>query len=849
MAPGTFPAMPGEKNVGWINFAPAGGGVYIHPITGVFGGSAWGENIGWINFAPAVRGIKTSWLNPGACTDADADGYASQGGSCGPADCDDSDALEHPSQTWYEDADGDGYSTGVAVQQCQRPDYHKAASELAGTTGDCNDLDAVVNPAIAEVCDGVDNNCDGQVDEGLTTAYFRDADGDTYGNPADSTQVCSQPQGFVADGTDCDDSDSYEHPNQAWHKDEDNDGYSDGVNAVSCIRPAGYKATSELTATSGDCNDKNPAIAVVQGICGIIDPDATDSQYAWGENVGWINLAPSQGPGVNVTDTGLFGSAWGENIGWINLAPAAGGVLNDGAGNLSGSAWGENVGWINFAPAGGGVYIHPVTGVFGGSAWGENIGWINFEPTIGGATTSWRPSVQLPAAFDQAFLTDEDTPAEITLVGQDPGVQPLVFVVVGGPFHGALSGAPPFLTYSPDYNYYGQDSFTFRVNNGTSNSNTATVSITVNPVNDPPAANDKSVTTDQGTPVAITLTGSDPDSQGLTYDVVGGPANGTLSGTAPNLTYLPSPGYVGSDSFTFKVNDGLVDSGVATVSITVSPVLVQFTVQTLPAGLSFSVDGTSYGGSQTFQWTPGSSHTIATASPQGSGGARYVFASWSDGGAITHTVTAPASAATYAATFETQYLLTASVSPAGAGSIVANPSSADGYYSSGTVIQLTAAANASYHFTYWSGDLTGSANPQSLAMSAPESVTANFNVISTYRFEGFFSPVDNPPNVNVANSGQSVPIKWHITDILGVPISDPVSFKSLTSSTVNCVTYVGDPVFAIEDYAAGYSGLQYSGDGKWQFNWKTSKTYAKQCRTVVLTLNDGSTYSANFKFK
>ncbi len=168
---------------------------------------------------------------------------------------------------------------------------------------------------------------------------------------------------------------------------------------------------------------------------------------------------------------------------------------------------------------------------------------------------------------------------------------------------------------------------------------------------------------------------------------------------------------------------------------------------------------------------PGSSHTIATASPQGSG-ARYVFASWSDGGAITHTVTAPASAATYAATFETQYLLTASVLPAGAGSIVANPSLAHGYYSSGTVIQLTAAANASYHFTYWSGDLTGSANPQSLAMSAPESVTANFNVISTYRFEGFFSPVDNPPNVNVANSGQSVPIKWHITDILGVPISE-----------------------------------------------------------------------------
>jgi hypothetical protein len=58
----------------------------------------------------------------------------------------------------------------------------------------------------------------------------------------------------------------------------------------------------------------------------------------------------------------------------------------------------------------------------------------------------------------------------------------------------------------------------------------------------------------------------------------------------------------------------------------------------------------------------------------------------------------------------------------------------------------------------------------------------------------------------------------------------------------------GDSIDAIEEFA-GFSGLQYSGDGYWQFNWKTPKTYAGQCRRMVLTLGDGSTHVADFKFK
>jgi len=98
------------------------------------------------------------------------------------------------------------------------------------------------------------------------------------------------------------------------------------------------------------------------------------------------------------------------------------------------------------------------------------------------------------------------------------------------------------------------------------------------PVNNPPIADDQDVVTEQDTPVDITLTGSDPDGDPLTFTVLTDPANGTLSGAAPNLTYTPDPAFSGTDSFTFKVNDGLLDSAAATVSITVTPAVAEDTV-------------------------------------------------------------------------------------------------------------------------------------------------------------------------------------------------------------------------------------------------------------------------------
>lgn len=139
--------------------------------------------------------------------------------------------------------------------------------------------------------------------------------------------------------------------------------------------------------------------------------------FAYGENVGWVNLIPANGAEVTVSDSAVTGYAWGENIGWINLGPFTGSVANDGSGHLSGFAWAENVGWINFAPIGGGVTINGDTGKFAGYAWGENVGWIDFAPAGSGITTSWRPNTPTGSNIP---VTPQDTatgiaPATITL--------------------------------------------------------------------------------------------------------------------------------------------------------------------------------------------------------------------------------------------------------------------------------------------------------------------------------------------------------------------------------------------------------------------------------------------------
>lgn len=113
--------------------------------------------------------------------------------------------------------------------------------------------------------------------------------------------------------------------------------------------------------------------------------------------------------------------------------------------------------------------------------------------------------------------------------------------------------------------------------------------------------------------------------------------------------------------------------------------------------------------------------------------------------------------------------------------------------------------------------------------------TACQSFLVTYKFDGFFSPIEND-FMNMAKAGQAIPAKWRLTDAYDVPIFDPASFVGLYSYEIVCGQF-SDPIDEVEEIASGNSGLQYLGDGYWQFNWKTPKNYANTCRAMYVEFN------------
>ncbi|MBK9315806.1 MAG: Ig-like domain repeat protein [Acidobacteria bacterium] len=200
---------------------------------------------------------------------------------------------------------------------------------------------------------------------------------------------------------------------------------------------------------------------------------------------------------------------------------------------------------------------------------------------------------------------------------------------------------------------------------------------------------------------------------------VGNVLSRSVSGLSANTTYY------------YRVrayNTGGTSSNSNSIPVTMPSSNIQITIQTNPSGRTFTVDGSTYNSAQTFLWTPGSSHTISTTSPQSGGmDTQYVWGSWSDGGATSHTIT-PNSSTTYTANFTTQYFLTMN---AGAGGTV---SPASGWFNSGQSVTITATPNSGSNFTGWtgtgSGSITGTSNPTTVVMNGPITETANFGTQS-----------------------------------------------------------------------------------------------------------------------
>ena len=217
-----------------------------------------------------------------------------------------------------------------------------------------------------------------------------------------------------------------------------------------------------------------------------------------------------------------------------------------------------------------------------------------------------------PTADPQTITTDEDIPASITFSGSDPDGDALTFAVAYPPQHGTLSGTAPNLTYSPDGNYNGTDSFGFVANDGTVNSDPATVNITVTAVNDAPLAAAQSMSLNEDESRQVVLSASDVENDTLTFEIVEAPAHGALSGTAPDLIYTPDPNYHGADSFSFRADDGLLSGNTATVGLTIlavndPPIADAGSDQTVFAGDTVALDGSGSndvdGDTLNFQWS------------------------------------------------------------------------------------------------------------------------------------------------------------------------------------------------------------------------------------------------------
>lgn len=232
--------------------------------------------------------------------DEDGDGYTTSDGDCDETDpainpgaveeCDgvdnncDDQIDEGLTGTYYQDSDGDGFGDdGVSVVSCD------PGAGWTSVPGDCDDLDGAVNPDAQEICDGIDNNCDGGTDEGLTGTWYQDIDADGFGDPSTETTGCQPGVGWVENGDDCDDGNQLVNPEaeevcdeidndcdasidegvtSVFYVDADGDHFGDNTPVAACSLSAG------LSDNNNDCDDRDAAVnpSAIE-ICNEIDDD------------------------------------------------------------------------------------------------------------------------------------------------------------------------------------------------------------------------------------------------------------------------------------------------------------------------------------------------------------------------------------------------------------------------------------------------------------------------------------------------------------------------------------------------------------------------------------------------
>jgi len=190
------------------------------------------------------------------------------------------------------------------------------------------------------------------------------------------------------------------------------------------------------------------------------------------------------------------------------------------------------------------------------------------------------------AQMDENKVNGRYKPVTVTLNASDVDGDDLTYVLIASPANGSVGNiSNNEIIYTPNQDFNGTDTFTYKANDGAEDSNEATVTVTINPVDDPPTTENMSVETDEDVALEISFPATDVDGESLSYSIEDGVSNGTLELTNNIVNYTPDLNWSGNVSFTYKANDGISDSNISTVTINVNavndpPVSEEITVET-----------------------------------------------------------------------------------------------------------------------------------------------------------------------------------------------------------------------------------------------------------------------------
>ena len=200
-----------------------------------------------------------------------------------------------------------------------------------------------------------------------------------------------------------------------------------------------------------------------------------------------------------------------------------------------------------------------------------------------------------PVVMDQNIETQEDTNLQLALIGNDPNDDPISFTIIDDPSEGILMGMGQYLTYIPNTNFNGTDSFTFTATDGNWTSELGLVAIVVHPVNDSPEANDILITVLEDNIATFDLLGDDVDGDSLSYTLSSLPIHGIASLSGNQVLYTPNPNFNGFDSLSYNVSDSEYTSLDGTISISITPVPDAPYLSSIPDTSIIEGESLSYG--------------------------------------------------------------------------------------------------------------------------------------------------------------------------------------------------------------------------------------------------------------